>query len=144
MSNRERVSEPPSKGLKRMRLCRLEQDVPLLAERQFYHAFRREVLGLQGHLLVRNGDVVDAQPAALDLPPRLAIRSDETRFHKSSENTKFGFELAARDTHGRKVFRDHAFLKSLPRGFGCGVRGIATVQQRGCFGCKHLFGFVDL
>src|SRR3954467_3084829 len=54
---------------KLIRLCRPEQDVLLLAERQLDHAFRRQVGRRQRHLLVGDGLVVDAQAAAPDLAP---------------------------------------------------------------------------
>src|ERR1700722_5062204 len=92
---RERVSASRSKGLKRIRLCRPEQDVALLAKRQFYYAFRRQVLGLQDHLLVGNGDVVDAQTAAFDLTPRLAIRRHEAGLDERRQHADAGVELAA-------------------------------------------------
>src|ERR1700726_1373998 len=77
--SRERVSALPGKCLKRMRLCRLEQDVTLLAHRQLDHAFRRQVGRLQHHLLVGDRSIVDAQATALDLAPRLAIGCDKAR-----------------------------------------------------------------
>src|SRR3979490_2176696 len=68
----ERLSAAKSSGFGRIRLCRPEQDVALLAKRKLDHAFRRKMRRRQRHLLVSNGDVVDAETAALDLPPRLA------------------------------------------------------------------------
>ena len=76
-----------------MRLCRPEQDVAFLAKRQLDHAFRREVTKLQHHLLVADGDIVDAQTAALDLAPRLAIGGDKARLDEQRQDADAGFEL---------------------------------------------------
>src|SRR5437763_3327448 len=131
MTGRERVFVSASKGQKRMRLCRLEQDVALFAKRQFYHAFRGELGGLQDHLLIRNCDVVDAQPAALDLAARLAIRGDKSGPDERRQHADAGVEFPTRNLDAWQVFRDRAFFKCLPRGFGGSVRGIAAVQERG-------------
>src|SRR5665811_1000814 len=56
-------------------LHRLQQDVLLPAERKFNHAFRREVLRRQRHLLVGNRCVIDLEAAGLDLPARFAAVS---------------------------------------------------------------------
>src|ERR1700674_3792734 len=111
MTSRERVSASPSKGLKRMRLCRLEQDVALLAERQFYNAFGREILEREHHLLVLNDHIVDAETAALDLAAGLAIRRDKAGPDEQRQHADAGFEFGARNFHARQVFRDPAFLK---------------------------------
>src|SRR6202165_3268976 len=92
----ERVSAARSRCLARMHLCRLEQDVALLAEGQFDYAFRSEIPGRQHHLLVGNSDIVDAQTAALDLTPCLAIRRDEASPDEQRQHADAGFEFSAR------------------------------------------------
>ena len=116
----------------------------LLAHRQLDDAFRRQVAGVQDHLLVGDGSVVDAKAAALDLAARLAVGGDEAGPDEQREHADAGVKFAARNFHRRQVFRDRAFLKSLPRGFGGRVGGIAAVQQRGRLGRQHLLGLVDL
>src|SRR4030081_1772786 len=116
MSTKERFSAARSRGLGRMRLCRPEQDVAFLAKRQLDHAFRREVTKLQHHLLVADGDIVDAQTAALDLAPRLAIGGDKARLDEQRQDADAGFEFATGNFHRGKTFAERAFLKSLPRG----------------------------
>src|SRR5207247_6130954 len=93
-ARRERVSASLSKGLKRMRLCRLEQDVALFAERQLYHALRREIAGRQQHLLVGHDFIVDAETAALDLAPCLAIRPDKAGPDEQRQHADAGFDFA--------------------------------------------------
>src|SRR4030081_1773305 len=121
MPTKERFSAAKSRGLGRMRLCRPEQDVALLANRQFYDALRSEVCELEHHLLVADRGIVDAQSAALDLAPRLAIRGDEAGLDEPRQHADAGFQFGASNFHRGEVFGDRAFLKSLPCGFGCGV-----------------------
>src|SRR6267154_62390 len=99
----ERVSAARSRGLGRMRLCRLEKDVALLAERKLDHAFRREIAMPENHLLVGNGGIVDAETAALDLAARLAIRRDEAGFDEQRQHAGAGVEFGTRDFNRRKV-----------------------------------------
>ena len=76
--------------------------------------------GIQRHLLVGDGNVVDAQAAALDLAPRLAVGGNEARLDEGGEHADAGIKFAARNFHCRQVFGDRAFLKRLPRGL-CGL-----------------------
>src|ERR1700676_1243782 len=144
ITSKERVSVPASKGLERMRLCRLEQDVALLADGQFYHAFRCEIPRLQHHLFVGHGNVVDAKTAALDLTTRLAVGGDEAGLDEQPQHAAAGFEFGAGNFDTRKVFRDPAFLKGLPCGFRRRVGRVRAVQQRGRGISERLLGFVDL
>src|SRR5436190_5035800 len=125
MPARARVSAPWSKGLNRMRLCRLEQDVALFAERQLDDTFTRKLGRRQDHLFVSSYRVVDPQPATLDLTARLAIRRDKPRPDENREHTEAGLEFRAGNFYRWKIFRDCAFLESLPGGFGGGFGGIA-------------------
>src|SRR3981081_3260893 len=144
MTGRERVSASLSKGLGRIRLCRPEQDVALLAERQFDHALWREIAGPQDHLLVCNSDIVDAQPAALDLSARLAVRRDKSGPDEQRRHADAGFEFSAGNFYGGKIFGDRAFLKSLPGGFRRGSVCSSTWQWGGVTIGKRLLGFVVL
>src|ERR1700741_922087 len=90
IADRERASCVPSKRRKRMGLCRLEQDVTLLAQRQLDHAFRREIRVRQRHALVGHRRVVDTQAAALDLPPRFAVRGKQPRFDEGCQQLNAG------------------------------------------------------
>src|SRR5690242_14463258 len=54
-------------------LHRLQQHVTLASERQLDDAFGRQMLRRQRHFLVAHGFVVHLEPAALDLPSRVAI-----------------------------------------------------------------------
>src|SRR3981189_2260186 len=104
MSTKERFSAAKSRGLGRMRLCRLEQDVALLAKRQFYYAFGRETRGVEHHLLIADRDVVDPKTATLDLTARLAIRSDEAGPDKPGQHADAGLEFGTGNFDRRKVF----------------------------------------
>ena len=55
-----------------------------------------------------------------------------------------GSKFALRNFNGRQALGNCAFLKRLPRRFGCLIGGVAAVQQGGCFGRQHLLGLVDL
>ena len=44
------------------------------------------IAGFENGFLVGNRLVVDLQAAALDLPPRLAVRGDQARFHERGQN----------------------------------------------------------
>src|SRR3979411_2804449 len=99
-----------SRGLGRMRLCRLEQDVTLLAKGQLDHAFRREVRGLQDHLLVANSGIVDAKTAALALTARPAVCRAKTGFDEQRQHADAGLESSARNFYRGKVFGDRAFF----------------------------------
>ena len=65
----------------------------LLAERQFDHAFRRQIRVRQRHLLVGDGSIINPQSAALDLPARLAIGGDEARLDEGRQNARAGCRL---------------------------------------------------
>src|SRR5260370_4985245 len=93
----ERVSAAGSRGLGRMRLCRLEQDVALFAKGQFYDAFGCQVLERQHHLLVGDNNVVDAQAAALDLAPGFAVGCDKPNCDVSVKDTVASFEFMPSD-----------------------------------------------
>src|SRR3954453_14411825 len=93
MPVRGRVSAFSSKGLNRMLLCRLEQDVALFAERYLYPPLRREICGLEDHLLLGSHDVVDAQPATLDLTTRLAVRCHKPGTHKGRQPAQARIEF---------------------------------------------------
>src|SRR6476646_1633157 len=93
----ERVSASPRNRQKRIRLCRLEQDVALPAERELDDALRCEVFSRQHHLLVRDSDVVDAQAAALDLAPCLAVGGDQACPDEGREHAGAGVEFGAWD-----------------------------------------------
>src|SRR5580658_2962592 len=91
-------------------LNRLEQHVPLAAERELDHALDRQIARRERHLFVGHGRVVDAQAARLDLPPRLAVRSDEAGFfRKRGEHADALVELGPGD---------------LDRGQACGERSL--------------------
>ena len=76
-------------------------------------------VGLQHHLLVGDRDVVDAQAAALDLAPRLAIRGDKAGLDEGSASTpSSGFEFAARKFPPSAGFR----RSRLPRKFAARFR----------------------
>src|SRR5450631_4765526 len=132
MPTKERFSAAKSRGPGRMRLCRPQQDVAFPANRQFDDAFRCEVGELEHHLLVADRCIIDAQTAALDLTPRLAIRGDEAGLDETRQHADAGFEFGTRYIHRWKVFGDRAFLKSLPCGFGSRSSRISAVQKRGC------------
>jgi len=83
-------------------LGRLEQDVLFLPHGKLDDAFRREVGRRQNHLLVGDGGIVDAQAAALDLAPRLAVRGDEAGFHERVQNAD------TRGMHARTFTLDSA------------------------------------
>src|SRR6266403_5319884 len=97
-----------------MRLSRLEQDVALFAEGELDHALRRKLLEREHHLLIADDRVVDTQPAALDLAPRLAIGRDKAGPDEQRQHADARFEFAARNFHAWQVFADGAFLKRFP------------------------------
>ena len=96
------------------------------------------------HLLVGNGDVVHAQSATLDVPARLAVRRDQSRFHEGSEHAEAGLQTGARNFNAWKRLRERSLLEGPPRGFGGLLRRLAAVQQGGRLGGEHLLGFVEL
>ena len=100
--------------------------------------------GVEHHLLIGDGNVVDAEAAALDLSTRFAIGGDEARLDERGEHADAGIQLATRNFHGGQGFRDGAFLEGAPGRFGGLVGCVAPVQQRGGFRRQHLLGFVDL
>src|SRR6266403_5202355 len=107
----ERLSAAKNSGFGRIRLCRPEQDVFLLAKRKLDHAFPRKVRRCQGHPLVGDSRIIDTKTATLDLAPRFAVRSDETSRYKGSKDTKHpSFEIAAGYRTSRQIDRDRAFL----------------------------------
>ena len=115
----------------------------LFAERQFDHALRREVLEREHYLVVADDCVVDAQPAALDLAPRLAVGRDKAGPDEQRQHADAGFEFAARNFHARQVFGDGAFLKRFPRSL-CSFSGrIGAVQQCGRRIGERFLGLVD-
>src|SRR6185437_7162277 len=126
-----RVSTGPSKWLTRMRLCRPEQDVTLLAERQFDHAFGCEIGRPQNHSLVGQRDVIDAKAAALDLAPCLAVGADEPGLDEGCQDAETGLKLGLRNFNRRQVLRDGAFLEGLPRRLRRLPCGFGAVKQRG-------------
>ena len=100
--------------------------------------------GRQLHLLVGHGDVVDLQPAALDLTARLAGRGDKARLARRGENAEALVEVGALDLDGRQRFRERAFLESAARGLGRLIGRRAAMHQRGRLGGENLLRLVDL
>ena len=98
---------------------------------------------LQHHLLVADRDVIDAEPAALDLAPCFAVRCHEACPDKPGQYADAGLKFAAGNLDGRQIGVDRAFLKGLARGFGGRARGIRAVQQRGRGIGQCLLGLVD-
>src|SRR5256885_1628842 len=103
MASRERVSALPSKRQKRIRLCRLEQDVLLLTHRELDDAFGREIARVEDHLLVTHGSIIDTKSAALDLAARLAVRCDEAGLDEHRQDADAGLKFAARNFHRRRL-----------------------------------------
>src|ERR1700730_7295618 len=106
----------------------LEQHVALLAQRQLDHAFRPEVPRRQHHLLVGDGDVVDFEPAGLDLAARLTVRRNETRIYscsKQAESRRLKEDAVKVNSHryGWQRFGQYSFLEGLARGSGSFVAG---------------------
>lgn len=116
-----------------MWLCRLEQDVPLLPERELDDAFRQQ-RGGQHHLLVGHRNIVDAQAAALDLPPRFAVRRDETGIDEGREDTDACFKFSLRNIDGRQAVGERAFLEGLACRLRSGICCIAAVHYGRRFG----------
>ena len=115
----------------------------LAAERKLDDAVnqvRRRKLAID----VAQGAVVDAQPAALDLAPRLAVGFDEPRLHKGRQHAEPGGEFGASDLDGWQALAGRALLKRFLGSFCRGFGGRAAMQQGGCLGGKHLLGLVDL
>src|SRR5262245_22711463 len=90
----------------RIGLDRLEQHMPLLAQRELDHALRCELRWSERHLLVGDGVVVHPQSAVLDLATCFAVRSNQTCFDKCGENTEPGFELGPGDIHRWQGLRE--------------------------------------
>jgi hypothetical protein len=61
-------------------------------------AFGREMRGRERHLLVDNRDIIHLQAAALDLPPRLAVRCDQAGAHEGGKNAERRFEFTVWDS----------------------------------------------
>src|ERR1700734_651927 len=127
-----------------MRLCRLEQDVALLAQRQLDHAFRRQIGEREYHPLVGNDPVVDAETAALDLAARFTIRCYKSDCDVGGEDSVSTFKVMPRDFKRWQGLCNDSFLKSLSSGRGSLVCCGSAMQQRSSFVRQDLFCLVDL
>ena len=143
---RERASARPDKQSKaRIRLCRLEQDVLLLAERQLDHAFGRRDRPASAPSSRRvTGSSLTRRPPPLIWRRASPLEATRPALTNAVSTPRPAVQLAARNFDRRQALGERAFLESLLRGLGGLVGGVAAVQQRGRLGRQHLLGLVDL
>src|SRR5260370_31976098 len=116
----------------------------LLAAERKLHDAPAEFARSDTRLFVSDDDAVDAQPAALDLPPRLAVGADKAGARESAEDAEAGRKFRLGDLDGRQALGERAFLEGAPRPFGRGRRGLRAMQERRRLIGEDLLGFVDL
>ena len=87
--------------------------------------------------------VVDPQAAALDLPPRLAVRGDQPARTKAAR-TPSPREFGRRDLDGRQRSASAPSSKVLRAVSAAASAASRAMQQRGRLGGEHLLRLVDL
>ena len=103
---------------------RLEQDVPLAAERELDHAFRRDVGFADRSLVAGHANVVDHDRIVGDRAPHFAVRGGEARLDEGGEHADAGFEVGPRHFDGRQAGAEAAFLEGRAR--GCAASSAAS------------------
>src|SRR5205807_2365596 len=121
----------------------LEQDMSFFPERELDHLLRRDVLGSEHHLLVGDREIVHLESTALDLPPRLSVRTYQPRFHEGREHAHAGLDPGTRNSNSRKGLGQRAFLEGATRSFRGSLRSLGAVQQGGRLGCQDLLGLIE-
>src|SRR5207237_3389472 len=105
-------------------------------------AFRIEIADRYRMHLARHDRIVEPRAAALDQPPRLAVRGGEPGAYKQLESRHAALPRISRDLNLQQLTASAARLEHLARGIGRGVRGGAAMRQRGRLGGQHLLSLV--
>src|SRR5665213_2328516 len=100
------------------------------ADGEFDEPSRAGIRQSDSGLDVVDGDVIEAQPAALDLPARLARRRGQSRQMSECGECDAGGKLVARDLEGGQSFRECALLEGAPGSLGRLFGQSATVTKR--------------